>query len=179
MPRTLPVVLMAALLSVAPPSAVRAASNLTPSQIEHLLTAPNRRVRSDDARIKKLLADGLRKSATFGDLVSALNRTDVIVYIQASTTLPATLDGRLLLAVGPQRQRYLRVQIRLNLPANELIALIGHELRHAIEIGESPEVVDEGSMIRLYERIGERGDRCNHYDTIAARETGRRVRTEL
>src|SRR5262245_32010984 len=179
MSRILPVVLMAALLSVASPTAVRAASNLTPAQIEHLLTSPERRVRSEDPRITKLLAVGLRKSATFGDLVSAISRTDVIVYIQPSTTLPTTMDGRLLLAVGPHRQRYLRVQIRLNLPPNELIALIGHELRHAIEIGESPEVVDDGSMIRLYERIGERGDRCNHYDTIAARETGRRVRTEL
>jgi hypothetical protein len=178
MPRILSVALLIAGLSIAAAPDLLAASALTPAQIHELLTSPERRVRAGDPRTATLLADGLRRSSTFVDLVYALHRTNVIVYIQGSADLPEALNGRMLL-VSSRGQRYVRVQIRLNLPTSDLIALIGHELRHAIEIGEAPEVVDDASMIRLYERIGERGDRFHRYDTAAARATERRVKTEL
>jgi signal transduction histidine kinase len=179
MQRILSVVLLTTVLSIAAPPEVRAASALTPAQIHELLTAPERRVRAGDGRSAQLLAEGLRRSSTFVDLVYALHRTDVIVYIQGSADLPQALNGRMMLAVGSRGQRYVRVQIRQDRSNKELIALIGHELRHAIEIGEAPEVVDDASMIRLYERIGSRGDRLNHFDTAAARATERQVKTEL
>ena len=172
------VVLMTILAAVVPREAA-AASALTPAQIHALLSSPERHVRSDDGRITKVLAEGLRRSTTFGDLMGALNRTDVIVYIEGSAFLPSTVTGRILLSVSKHGQRYARIQIRLDRTTNELIALIGHELRHAIEIGEAPEVVDDPSMVRLYERIGHRADHRDHYDTAAARATERQVRIEL
>ena len=36
----------------------------------------------------------------------------------------------------------------------ELVSLIGHELRHALEIIEEPTVGDNDSRFLLYERIG-------------------------
>ena len=41
----------------------------------------------------------------------ALNQTDVIVYIETGRGLPSTISGRLLLAAGPDGQRYLRIQV--------------------------------------------------------------------
>jgi len=155
-----------------------AASALSPAQIQLLLTSPERRVRAADSRVAALLAEGLRRSATFGDLVVALHRTNVIVYIQTAPHLPRSLDGRLMLTSGPIRQRYLRIQIRPDGSTPDLVALIGHELRHAIEIGEAPEVADERTLIALYERIGY-PEGQHGYDTVAARDTGRRVRMEL
>lgn len=155
------------------------ASALGPAEIRALLTSPARRVRAADAIIEKSLADGLRRSSTLVDLVLALNRSDVIVYIQAAHELPSTLDGRLQLMPGPRGQRYLRIQIRVTLGPNDTIALIGHELRHAIEIAEAPEVSDQSTLIDLYERIGHRGRGLHRYDTLAAQTTGRRVRLEL
>jgi hypothetical protein len=61
----------------------------------------------------------------------------------------------------------------------ETIALIGHELRHAIEIAEAPDVFDQATMISLYERIGQRGSGLHRYDTLAAQNSGRRVKLEL
>jgi hypothetical protein len=178
MPRILPVVLVATILSAAAAQDARAASALSPAQIHELLTSPDRRVRGGDQQIDKLIAEGLRRSTTFGDLVCALNGSNVIVYIHKSMTLPSLVSGRTQLT-SAHGQRYLRVQVRMDLPAAEVIALIGHELRHAVEIAENPDVVDQASMTRLYKRIGLRADRQDHYDTAAARETQRQVRIEL
>ncbi len=169
---------MSTLVLTVPPPA-RAASALPPAQIDALLTSPLRRVRTTDARMARLLEEGLRRSSTFGDLVLALHRTNVIVYIQSTPDLPSTLAGRLLLMSGPHAQRYLRIQVRAGTPRNDMIALIGHELRHAIEIGEATDVRDEPTMIGLYERIGVRSTGAHSYDTRAAQDTGRRVRLEL
>jgi hypothetical protein len=61
----------------------------------------------------------------------------------------------------------------------ELIALIGHELRHALEVAQVPDVRDESALVRLYERIGQRSVKGHEYDTNAAQDAGRAVRKEL
>jgi hypothetical protein len=77
-------------------------------------------------------------------------------------------------------QRYLRVQVRGDLPTADLIALIGHELRHALEIADDPTVQDEPSMLTLYQRIGHATTGETHtFDTREAQTAGRRVRLEL
>jgi hypothetical protein len=112
--------------------------------------------------------------------MTALNHSDVIVYIEAVMILPKDTMGRL--AMLPRvggGSRYLRVQIRADLSRRDAIALIGHELRHALEIAEATEVRDTRSLIRLYERIGHPTIGEHAYDTEAARDTGRMVRREL
>lgn len=144
------------------------------------LTAPDRRVRSTDRHIIGLLHKGVARSKTFAELVTALNTTDVIVYIERVPTLPTTLAGRLLLLPITGHQRYLRIQVRGDLSPIELIALIGHELRHALEIAEHPAVRDESAMLTLYQRIGHPSTGALHtFDTQAAQTAGRQVRMEL
>ena len=93
--------------------------------------------------------------------------------------LPKGTMGRLTMMPRAGEYRYLRVQIRADLSRREAIALIGHELQHAMEIAGATEVRDTSAMIRLYERIGhiEHGEHA--YDTEAAQDTGRIVRREL
>lgn len=145
-----------------------------------MLSASDRRVRSTDRYIIELLHQGVARSRTFAELVTALNATDVIVYIERVPTLPTTLAGRLLLLPIAGNQRYLRIQVRGALSPIELIALIGHELRHALEIAEHPSVRDESAMLTLYQRIGHPSAGALHtFDTHAAQTAGRRVRMEL
>ena len=145
-----------------------------------LLSAPDRRVRSADARIRELLATGIDRSPTFSHLVHALNASDVIVYIEPTPRLPKALAGRLLLLPLAGEQRYLRIQVRVDLPRRELIALIGHELRHALEIAADPTVRDDRAMLTLYKRIGRATAGTLHaFDTEDAQVAGRRVRFEL
>ena len=49
-----------------------------------------RRVRAADNHVKRLLEEGLKRSVTFGDLVAAVNASDVIVYIERVDRLGPT-----------------------------------------------------------------------------------------
>jgi len=146
---------------------------------EEMLEGPLRKVRTTDRIVQSLLAEGLRRSVTFSDLVAAVNATDVIVYIQRVPKLPPTIAGQLMIVPVPGAQRYLRIQISQHLSPLETIALIGHELRHALEVAAAPEVKDQQGLTDLYRRIGEAGGVVHSFDTRAAQNTGKRVMTEL
>ena len=66
-------------------AAVSSAPSVSPAHYL-LLNSPERRVRATDARLRSLLAEGLHRSRTFASLVTALNRSDVIVYIESVVT---------------------------------------------------------------------------------------------
>ena len=176
-PGVLTVALVLAFARDAAPASVIAP--LTPAQVHAVMTSPIRHVRGVGPHMTNIIAEGLRRSGTFARLVLALNQSDVIVYIETGRGLPSTISGRLLLAAGPDGQRYLRIQLAAHTRSNELIALLGHELRHALEVAESPEVRDEATLIALYERIGHPAGGQHRYDTAAAQDTGRQVRFEL
>jgi hypothetical protein len=171
----LPMAVGGALLLTAPTDPAPAVP--APSYV--LLVSPDRRVRSTDTRVKAYLTEGLKRSATFARLLAALNASDVIVYIERVMTMPHDTMGRLTIVPGANRQRYLRIQIRSDLTTTEAIALIGHEMRHALEVADAPAVRDASGMIELYERIGRSNGGDHVYDTDAAQDTGRKVRREL
>lgn len=171
----LPAIVSGALVFSAPPD--RPPS--VPARNYTLLVSPERRVRAADTRVQDLLATGLQRSATFARLLAALNDSDVIVYIERLMTLPGDTMGRLTIVPVANGQRYLRIQIRSDLPSTEAVALIGHEMRHALEVAEVPAVRDAESMIKLYRRIGHSSGGDHVYDTTAAQDTGRQVRREL
>jgi hypothetical protein len=169
------------MLSVLP--VVLSASLFVPSASiskDALLTSPHRHVRTTDRFLQRLIAEGIDRSPTLYALMARLEATDVIVYVQPVTQLPGSIIGRLVLLPYGGTQRYLRVQIELGQPPDETIALIGHELRHALEVAEAYDVHDEKGLISLYKRIGDRKSESQHrYDTSAARWAGRRVQREL
>jgi len=145
-----------------------------------LLTSANRHVRTTDRYVQQLLAEGLDRSPTLHALMGGLEATDVIVYIQPVSELPGTVAGRLLMVPYRGTGRYLRIQVALGRSPSEMIGLIGHELRHALEIAEARDVRNEKDLVMLYERIGDRSHEALHqYDTAAARLTGQRVQREL
>jgi len=153
---------------------------MTDAEARATMSAADRHVRAADKTMADLIMSGLKRSGTFAHLVLALNKTDVIVYIENGRVLPTSVVGRLLLAAGPQNTRYLRIQVSGHPGSRDMIALVGHELRHALEVAESPDVRDERALIALYERIGHPSTGALHqYDTAAAQDTGRIVKAEL
>jgi hypothetical protein len=143
-----------------------------------LLDAPTRRVRSADHSIRKLLKRGYRQSSAFRDLLTRLQRSDVYVYIEEVPRLPGALEGRMMILPKAHGHRYVRIQVALRGSTDDGIALLGHELQHAVEIADAVDVSDEKGMEALYTRIGVRGG-AHIYDTLAAQEMGRRIRREL
>lgn len=144
-----------------------------------LRAAPVVRVRTTDSFVLRLLEEGQRRSVTFADLVAAVNATDVIVYVQRVDHLAPHVAGQLMLVPVPTGQRYLRIQVRRALTPNEMISLIGHELRHALEVAAAPQVRTQVQMAALYQAIGRGGMGAHAYDTVAAQDAGERVRGEL
>ena len=174
---------LASVLALADPAApaITPPTSSVPVSPAHylLLNAPDRRVRVTDPRLQSMMAEGLNRSKTFASLVTSLNRTDVIVYIESVMVLPKGTMGRLAMLPRAGEFRYLRIQIRSDLSRRESISLIGHELQHALEIADAQEVRDSSSLIRLYERIGHESNGEHAYDTDAAQDMGRIVSREL
>lgn len=141
---------------------------------------PGSRVRASHPRLARLLMAGEQRSATFRDLVGRLQQSDVIVHLEgAPPTHP--IDGGMQFVGTAALTRYVRVTVRTDLPADELMALIGHELRHAVEVAENSEIQDQWSFERYYLGRGRPTHRGHTvtYDTRAAVEAGRRVAAEL
>ena len=146
---------------------------------EALLEAEHRQIRGIDRRVDELVVEGVRRSATFASLVSDLHATDVIVYVESIYILPARQGGRLLLQAATGARRYLRVQIRATLHKDQVLAVLAHELRHALEVAADRSVVDEQGLAALYTRIGHLNAETKGYDTQEAKDVGDQVREEL
>lgn len=145
---------------------------------------PVARVRSSDSKILALLDEGVRRSPTFRGLVDAIARSSGIVYVEFGYCAFGHLNGCLLPFVAAAGgARYFRILVtsdpsRVN--HDRLIALIGHELRHAAEVIEDERVVDVESMEAHYRRVGiPLSDGKRGYETTEARSAGDSVLAEL
>jgi hypothetical protein len=148
------------------------------------VTAPPTRVRSTNATILDLLGEGGERSATFRRLSDAIAHSDGIVYIEFGYCAFGHLNGCLLpFLASSHGNRYLRIIVtpdKNRQSHDQLLALIAHELQHALEVIEHAEVVDVATMEALYRRIGrpETGGMTG-YETSAARAAGDAVLSEL
>jgi hypothetical protein len=149
------------------------------SESSYLLEAPERRVRAMGTHLQKAVAQGLRRSLTFAAMLRGLEDSDVIVQIVEVRHLPRATLARILIVPGTGEVRYLRIEVGHHRGGDDLIALIGHELFHALEIASAREVRDEPALAGLYRRIGFRSGSIHQFDTRAAVAAERRVRQEL
>jgi hypothetical protein len=140
-------------------------------------------VRTTNSRLATLIRDGVRFSPTFQALADRLSTSDLIVYVDADNFAPEGLDGRLTFVASAPGARYVRIRVSHYPDAARQIAIIGHELQHAVEIADHPAIVDEASLGREYARIGYSHRlvvaRRQMFDTEAAIKTGERVYREL
>jgi hypothetical protein len=147
--------------------------------VHELLNAPDRHVRAVSTLAQQLLTEGMKRSRTFEAIVEALEATDLIVHVEVNTKLPASVAGRLMFGSAPPNgPRYVRVQIAEFGTRLDQIASIGHELQHALEVSEAPEVRCTKTFRKLYERIGA-PSLPTAYDTEAAQRVGQKVLLEL
>ena len=138
------------------------------------------RVRAGDKRTAALLVRGLERSATVRNLVTELERRDVIVYLEMQPALKQRLAGRLAWVTATPRHRYVRISINPELSTDTAIATLGHELQHALEVATAPEIRCSQTLENFYRQHGESNpSEVNGWDTEAARVAGEDVRREL
>lgn len=139
------------------------------------------RIRTSDARSALILRLGLERSAILRQQVEEIEGGRVIVYVVLSGDMPERLAGSLNFAGMAGGYRYLRVSLNADVPADQIVASLAHELQHVLEVMANPDVQDDKSLNSLYQRIG----RENHiagragWETDEARAVGIDVRREL
>jgi len=133
-------------------------------------------LRAGDVKAAALLAAGAARSETFRGLVDAIEHSDLIVYVE---TRPLRLPGQLQLLAATPVCRHLRVSVRIPGLDTDLIAWLAHELRHAVELAGAPEVTDQASLRRFYQRIGAGGRHDDKVESSAAQETWTKVLCEI
>ncbi len=140
------------------------------------------RVRSSEPIVLSLLSEGYDRSPSFRELVDVLQRSNTIVFVQPGQCAGGLIRSCVVSvsASGGQRRVNIKIDVRTN--HNTLIATIAHELQHAVEIVEQPDVTDGTTALALYRRIGigrcreGLSDRC---ETTRALDMEKQVLAEL
>ena len=141
------------------------------------------RVRSTDAAMLALFREGVERSATFRALIDAINHSTGIVYVEFGYCAFGHLNGCLLPFIAASHgDRYLRILVtpdKNRRSHDQLLALVAHEMQHALEVLEHTEVVDLPTMEAMYRKIGVPLSGRSGYETSAARAAGDAVLAEL
>jgi hypothetical protein len=135
------------------------------------------RVRPQSPRADALLHDAVRRSATVAGLLATIEASDVLVFLDVVSD-PAALAGRTAILGVTEQARLLHVALSGHESADRLVELFGHELQHVVEIAQTPEVRDQFSLARAFERLGWQFE-CGHFETEAARQTERSVHADI
>jgi hypothetical protein len=135
-------------------------------------------VRPAHPQAAALLAAARAQSPTVAALIGDLEATDVVAYVQLQMFAASQTAATSFLAAGGGL-RYLVMRLPLPNSTPVLIALLGHELQHAVEIGRSPRVRDEASLRSFYQEIGLDHAAVGRFETEAAIATTHRVRHEV
>jgi hypothetical protein len=138
-------------------------------------------VRTASSVLAQIIGDGADRSPTFRRVVAALSDSDVVAYVDFDGRLPVGLGGRTVLVSAAGGLRYVHIAICHHLAPSQRIAMVAHELQHALEIAGAPDVIDARSLARFYRRIGTHASACHGecYETAAAIDVERRVDREL
>ncbi len=142
------------------------------------LDNPYARIRPMQDVGAQLMADGIAHSPTFRWLVDRLERSNVIVYIDVRPDMPAYLGGSLRFLARSASDHFVKIQLNRVFHGKTLVALLAHELQHAVEVAESGQINSADDLRQLYRRVGVLTG-ADKYDTVAAQRAGYVVRHEL
>jgi hypothetical protein len=139
-------------------------------------------VRIVDRALNTLFEVGLAQSPTLDALVTELNAAPILVFADCNMQMPSRIGARLNLLTSVGQTRYVRVRVDCALAPRHQIALLAHEIQHALEIAGRPDVLDEEDMESFYEQIGFatlRDSSHTRMETTAAIDVQQRVTEEL
>ena len=136
-------------------------------------------VRSRHAGLRELIARGVEESPAFRRMADAINASDGIVFVE-SGVCKYGVRACLVKVTSAGRHRFLFVKVDTGKRDRELIASIGHELRHAIEVLSDPGVTNYAGMYFFYKSNPDHGGFSSPaFETKAAIEAGEAVADEI
>ena len=118
-----------------------------------------------------VVTEAIRRSPTFAGLVSELDTTHVVVYVNVAPFLRTR--GSLSFVSYAAGITYVLAQIQSHQSFDDSITTLSHELQHAREVAAAnPAVRSEQDFERLYRKIGYPAD-------FGARESNEALKVEL
>ncbi len=141
------------------------------------------RVRARHPALQELIARAEVQSPTFHRMVHTINASDGIVYIDPGTCRRG-VRACLVSVTSAGGHRFLFVRVDMGKADHALMASIGHELQHAVEVLGTAGVRDYSSMYFFYsihsDRSGGRSfSAFSAFETAAAIEAGDAVADEI
>jgi hypothetical protein len=143
-----------------------------------------RRVRSEDPTITALIAQASEWSATFLAFLDMIDRSDGLVYIERGRCRHggAACMALTVKLAGPNRMLRIVIDQRRADCDLDLMASIGHELWHAIEVLREPSLRSYAHLYHFFSRAGRHTERAGSFgawETPGAMKAGFTVREEL
>ena len=112
------------------------------------------RVRSSSAYLRGVIDGAARLSRTFRGLVAIIEATDGIVYVEPGACRYGARACMSLTVTPAGGYRFLRILVDANRAPELLMASIGHELQHAVEVLVEPTLVSSSAVYLFYARAG-------------------------
>ena len=139
---------------------------------------PNARVRPMQPLVEKLLATGMGRSESFRRLIREIEASDVIVYIEARRDLRSGVGASMRFLATSASDRFVKIHLDANHNPHVLVALLGHELQHVVEVAQNRSIRSADDLRVFYREKGVRTG-PDSFDSEAARQMGYVVREEL
>ena len=148
----------------------------------HAQQSNSPQVRPLDPSLRMVVEAGRYYSPTFRALVDRLEQGTLVVYVQYGQ-LQGGIQGRLVFLSAVGKDRYVLVELARELDIARQMAIVGHELQHAVEVLEQPGIVDHASFAQAFSRAGFKrrhfADSGIGIDTAAAVVRGRQIWREV
>ena len=135
------------------------------------------RVRSDIPSTAAAIREATQRSAMFRRLIETVDSTDGLVYVE-SGQCGHGVQACLALSVkvaGPHR--ILRILVDPRKAHCELVASIGHELQHAVEVLSDPAITTNQAIFFFFHRRGSFEE--GRFETSAAIQAGLDVKADM
>ena len=111
-------------------------------------------IRASDDELVALLEDGIKRSPTFKGIVDRLAKSDVILYVRPDVMAKSNSATKLTFLAAKGGYRYLVIRVASGRSKDQQLAMLGHEMQHAVIIADAPSVVDSPTLKREFERVG-------------------------
>jgi hypothetical protein len=135
-----------------------------------------------ESGIQRLVDEAARRSPAIRESIDRLEELDVTVYVRARPFAQLDLEGRIAILSTVGGHRYLVIELACGRSGLAQMATLGHELYHALEIAETPSVVNADTLADLYLRIGRKttdSGGVRTFETEAAAAAGQLARQQL
>jgi len=129
------------------------------------------------SRVVQSLLDEAAGLPTTAALLQRLDASDQFVYVEF-TNSPVIPSARTTLVTATSGVRFLRVAINAHVVPGDRLPLLAHELQHAVELADAPDVRDDDGVRLLYRRLGHASG-VDQFETASAIVAERQVRREM